>query len=119
MIEKRFELAGWGGTCSDIQMETLKSYDECKQAAYELGRWFNDDVSHNQTTVEIGCYVWGVRNDGCNGCESGIAWISDEAGSENPNLYRENVCRRNGNYDFICYITHIERLIKTINHLQS
>ena len=95
-------------------MQTLKCYDECKEVWYELGRWFSGDMTPNQTTGEMGCYLWGGKNDGCNGCESSMVWISKEAPSGNPNSYRE-VCRRNGKYGFLCYITHIERLIAYVS----
>ena len=98
MIERRFELTEWGSICSDNDKESLKCYDECKEAAYELGSMFSGEMNQHWATVnpKTGCYFWGSEI---------FLWSRNETGKASTS-HRE-VCRRKGKCCIICFITHV------------
>ena len=97
------KLPRWKDLAADLEKKIENKSHDLNMSQIKWMSWVSSDY-----LTSCGLHLQSVcKNDGCNGCESGIAWISNEAGSGNPNSYRENVCRGNGKYDFICHITHI------------
>ena len=92
MKGERFETTEYGEICSDINKESVKSFDECKKATKELfplpppnHTYIPEEGNHNSSSIPKGCVVhgWGERRV--------VVWNLPEIGERNNRT--QEICR--------------------------
>ena len=106
MVEKRFESIEPKKSCSDMKKEDLRCFDECREAAYELGY---DKEPRNQSgqapNISKSCFI---HQDGV------VFWR--QHGSEMMNEWSQAICRKSGAY-ILQYALH--QTNRKIFHVQT
>ena len=88
MAEKRFETIELKKSCSDMKKEDLKCFDECKEAAYELGYGFVGPWNQSPNTQNI--------SKSCLTYDGVVAWR--HFGEAEINGWFQAICRKTGTY---------------------
>ena len=87
MVEKRFESIEPKKSCSDMKKEDLRCFDECKEAAYELGYHRGPRLHTGQAqNISKSCFI----SDGV------VTWR--QYGAEEMNEWSQAICRKTGKY---------------------
>ena len=88
MVERRFESIEPKKSCSDMKKEDLKCFDECKEAAYELGCRFKGPWNQSPNTQNI--------SKSCFTINGVVVW--GKYGEAEMSKWSQAICRKTGKY---------------------
>ena len=86
MVEKRFESIEPKKSCSDMKKEEIKCFDECKEAAYELGHYKEPRDRPETQNISKSCFIF----------EGAVFWR--QYFTEEIDEWSQAICRKTGAY---------------------